>query len=245
MPTKEIYGKDEVIENADFVVYDSIRDSIIGYADFLNSTKERKQAYKAKSPEDFIKLLKKQNYATDPEYVKKVLQIRDTYESFRGTLYNQGGYVDYDVWKAGAKLLGIAEKNTKQVTEDAKKYYKEYTLNNTTNNMEEIEKDFLHNSIKHGLLGYRHGSNIVKRGALQAKEIWQRDPDDIHDNARGFELRKKYPDVKTQEAKAIKDLIKSTLKDIKENITPYQKAKRSARYKGGLATVLRKRQLND
>ena len=239
MPTKEIYGKDEVIENADFVIYNSIKDSIKGYAAFLNSTLERQQAYKAKSPEEYIKLLKKQNYATDPDYVKKVLKIRDTYESFRRNLFNQGGYVDYDVWKAGAKLLGIDEKNTKQIKKDADQYYKDYILNNTTNNMADPDKAFLQNSIKHGLLSYRHGSNRFKRAALQAKEVWQRDPDDRYDNARGFTLRKKYPDVKNQESKAIEDLINSTLKDIKNNITPYKKSKRS------LASTLNKRQQND
>ncbi|WP_133407568.1 flagellar assembly peptidoglycan hydrolase FlgJ [Parashewanella tropica] len=63
-------------QQADFRVYDSIKDSFDDFVNFLSSNPRYQQALDvAKDPEKFITGIQNAGYATDPNYAKKVLAV--------------------------------------------------------------------------------------------------------------------------------------------------------------------------
>ncbi|MBM7073050.1 flagellar assembly peptidoglycan hydrolase FlgJ [Shewanella sp. 202IG2-18] len=65
-----------VKQQADFRVYDDIKQSFDDFVNFLSSGKRYQDALKAaKEPEQFINGLQKAGYATDPNYTQKVMSV--------------------------------------------------------------------------------------------------------------------------------------------------------------------------
>ena len=65
-----------VKQNADFRVYDDIKQSFDDFVNFLSSGERYQDALKAaQDPEQFIQGLQKAGYATDPNYAQKVMSV--------------------------------------------------------------------------------------------------------------------------------------------------------------------------
>ena len=81
MLTKEDYGKGLVDEVANFRSYNSVRENIDGYINFLKTgvyddgTPRYKKALEASSDLEFLEELKKAGYATDQEYIRTVSAV--------------------------------------------------------------------------------------------------------------------------------------------------------------------------
>tara|TARA_R100000655_G_scaffold5723_2_gene17264 strand:+ start:4013 stop:8896 length:4884 start_codon:yes stop_codon:yes gene_type:complete len=74
MPTKEDYGKGLVDEVANFRSYNSIKENVDGYVNFLSSPRYKK-ALEAETDLEFLQKIKDAGYATDQEYVKTVSAV--------------------------------------------------------------------------------------------------------------------------------------------------------------------------
>ena len=78
--TKEDYGGEkQVSEKSDFVVYNSIGDSLDGYIDFIQNNPRQASALEAKTSEEYAQKLQDNTYATDENYAKKIIKIRNDY----------------------------------------------------------------------------------------------------------------------------------------------------------------------
>ena len=61
-------------QNAPFRVYDSIKDSVNDYINFLSSNDRYQDALdKSSNVEQFLHGLQKAGYATDPQYANKII----------------------------------------------------------------------------------------------------------------------------------------------------------------------------
>ncbi len=74
MPTKEDYGEGLVDEVANFRSYDSVKENVDGYVNFLSSPRYKK-ALKAENDLEFLQEIKNAGYATDQEYVETVSNV--------------------------------------------------------------------------------------------------------------------------------------------------------------------------
>lgn len=73
--TKEVYSGTTVNINACFRAYDSISASISDYFDLICTLDRYREALLATTPKEQITLIKRGGYATDPEYVNKIMSI--------------------------------------------------------------------------------------------------------------------------------------------------------------------------
>lgn len=75
MPTKEFQNGQYVTVNAAFRKYNTYYESMLDHAKLLQKERYAKHLSKAKSVEDYAKGIKAGGYATDPDYVSKLLGI--------------------------------------------------------------------------------------------------------------------------------------------------------------------------
>ena len=79
--TKEnVAGGAEISINATFKHYPSKADSILDYVDLISTRSRYSNAVNALSPFESIKAIKDGGYATDPQYIYKIMNTIDTYD---------------------------------------------------------------------------------------------------------------------------------------------------------------------
>lgn len=79
--TKEnVAGGAEISINATFKHYPSKADSILDYVDLISTRSRYSNAVNALSPFESIKAIKEGGYATDPQYIYKIMNTIDTYD---------------------------------------------------------------------------------------------------------------------------------------------------------------------
>ncbi len=83
--TREVYGGKDTFVKDDFRKYDSVKDSMKDYVNFLLNNKRYRDAgvFNAKTVEEQAAALKKAGYATDPNYAKVVT---DVYRSLKDSI---------------------------------------------------------------------------------------------------------------------------------------------------------------
>lgn len=95
--TNEVYDGIECTEYASFRAYDSIEDSIKDYYKLIKNN--YKKALNCDSQRETIEAIKKGGYATDPDYVSKIMSIInendfiEKYDNTEETNYTIGHYV--------------------------------------------------------------------------------------------------------------------------------------------------------
>lgn len=77
--TREVYDNNPVYINDTFRAYSSFEESISDYFDLITKNKRYRRAITAETPRSCIEEIKKGGYATDPEYVKLVMDIIEKY----------------------------------------------------------------------------------------------------------------------------------------------------------------------
>jgi LysM repeat protein len=110
--TLECYdGKTYENVNACFRAYDTIEDSVRDYFDLITGADRYKAAVCEEDAEKAVTAIKKGGYATDPDYVSKVMNIINTYKltKYDDFKKNDAAEVVYTVVK-GDTLSGIAAK---------------------------------------------------------------------------------------------------------------------------------------
>ena len=82
-----------VKKQANFRAYDSIKESIKDYVDFLQSNPRYNQALKSTNkPEQYLDELQQAGYATDPQYAQKIKNVlqRGDFKKMLTSLVLQG-----------------------------------------------------------------------------------------------------------------------------------------------------------
>ena len=77
--TKEVYEGNPVTITDKFRAYDSIEESIEDYFNLICKSERYRKALVAESPKEYIEAIKAGGYATDPDYVKLVLNVVKSY----------------------------------------------------------------------------------------------------------------------------------------------------------------------
>ena len=77
--TREVYDNNPVYINDTFRAYNSLEESISDYFDLITKNQRYRRAMTSETPLACIEEIKKGGYATDPEYVKLVMNIIEKY----------------------------------------------------------------------------------------------------------------------------------------------------------------------
>lgn len=77
--TKEVYNNNPVYIHDKFRAYNSLEESIADYFDLITKTSRYRKALTTETPLGCIEEIKKGGYATDPEYVRLVMNIIEKY----------------------------------------------------------------------------------------------------------------------------------------------------------------------
>lgn len=123
--TNEVYDGVESTEYATFRAYDNIEDSIEDYYKLIKNN--YKNALNCKTQKECIEAIKKGGYATDPEYVSKIMSIINAndfitkYDNIENEKYTIGHYVVI------ADVLTV--RKTPEITEDNWLLFAELTSN--------------------------------------------------------------------------------------------------------------------
>lgn len=80
--TKEYVNDTWITIYAHFKKYPSLHESLMDHTDLLSS-KHYKDVKKARNYKQAAKALQKQNYATDPDYAKKLIEIIEIYKLYQ------------------------------------------------------------------------------------------------------------------------------------------------------------------
>ena len=78
LKTKEEYNSQLVSIRDNFRVYDSVEEGVVGYFDFI-STKRYENLKTARTPREFLEMIKADGYATSSSYVQTNMNIVDKY----------------------------------------------------------------------------------------------------------------------------------------------------------------------
>jgi flagellum-specific peptidoglycan hydrolase FlgJ len=89
MKTNEFVNGQYVQVNASFAKYSSYYDSMVAHAKLLSMSRYAKYLQNAKSINEYAQGIKNGGYATDPNYVSKLLKIIDQYNLHR---YDSGNF---------------------------------------------------------------------------------------------------------------------------------------------------------
>lgn len=130
--TQEVYNNNSVSVQAKFRAYDKLEDSVADYFDLICKSSRYRQALTTESPFECITEIKNGGYATDPDYVSKIMSIintwnltifdnKDVQECYTYQIgKNYTTQVDLNV-RAGAGT-NYRIKNYNELTEDGKKH---------------------------------------------------------------------------------------------------------------------------
>ena len=77
--TREVYDNNPIYINDTFRAYNSLEESISDYFDLITKNQRYRRAMTSETPLGCIEEIKKGGYATDPEYVKLVMNIIEKY----------------------------------------------------------------------------------------------------------------------------------------------------------------------
>lgn len=77
--TKEVYNGNPVYIRDKFRAYNSLEDSIADYFNLITTSTRYRKAVTSESPRACIEAIKNGGYATDPDYVKLVMNIIEAY----------------------------------------------------------------------------------------------------------------------------------------------------------------------
>lgn len=77
--TREVYENNPIYINDTFRAYNSLEESISDYFDLITKSQRYRRAMTTETPLGCIEEIKKGGYATDPEYVKLVMNIIEKY----------------------------------------------------------------------------------------------------------------------------------------------------------------------
>lgn len=88
--TKEVYNFNSVVIKDSFRAYNSIEESIADYFRLICTTERYRNAITTETPRDCITAIIKSGYATDPDYIKKVMKLIEQYRltDFDGKIQN-------------------------------------------------------------------------------------------------------------------------------------------------------------
>lgn len=78
--TNEVINGNTINTNAYFRAYDSIAGSVSDYFDLICKSERYRKALVTSSPKECIQAIKDGGYATDPEYVSKIMTIINTWK---------------------------------------------------------------------------------------------------------------------------------------------------------------------
>lgn len=78
MKTKEEYNSQLVSIRDNFRAYDSMKDGVVGYFDFIN-TKRYENLKAAKTPREYLEMIKADGYATSSSYVATNMSVVDKF----------------------------------------------------------------------------------------------------------------------------------------------------------------------
>lgn len=81
--TREVYEGNPVTITDKFRAYDSIEESVSDYFNLICKSERYRKALVSESPKECIEAIKNGGYATDPDYVKLVMNIITNYELTR------------------------------------------------------------------------------------------------------------------------------------------------------------------
>ena len=77
--TREVYDNNPVFINDTFRAYNSLEESISDYFDLITKNQRYRRAITSETPRACIEEIKKGGYATDPDYVRLVMNIIEKY----------------------------------------------------------------------------------------------------------------------------------------------------------------------
>lgn len=89
MPTKEYQNGRMVTVNESFAKYASVGDSIERHGEYLTKSRYTQYTSKATTLQEYVQGIKDGNYATDPDYVSKIMNV---IEKNNLTQYDNGNY---------------------------------------------------------------------------------------------------------------------------------------------------------
>lgn len=100
--TKEVYNFNSVTIKDTFRAYNNIEDSIADYFRLIYTTERYRAAITTETPRDCITSIIKSGYATDPDYIKKVMKL---IEQYRLTDFDEGRHIESDVYIKGKTYI--------------------------------------------------------------------------------------------------------------------------------------------
>ena len=138
--TKECYNNSNFVEiNACFRAYKNYEDSISDYFDLISKSSRYRKALTSETPKECITEIKKGGYATDPNYITKIMNI---IEKWNLTKYDKQDIFSYIVGKVYTLQVDLKvrtgagteyrQKNRAELTKNAK--------NNSLNQMKAVLK---------------------------------------------------------------------------------------------------------
>lgn len=130
--TREVYNNNSILIEAKFRAYDSLVESVSDYFNLICKTSRYRKALTAETPEQCIQAIIDGGYATDPNYVNKIMKLIEVNDLTRFDKQIQNNDIMYTVGKnyttqvdlnvrAGAGIDSRI-KNYNELTEDGKKH---------------------------------------------------------------------------------------------------------------------------
>lgn len=130
--TREVYNNNSILIEAKFRAYDSLVESVSDYFNLICKTSRYRKALTAETPEQCIQAIIDGGYATDPNYVNKIMKLIEVNDLTRFDKQIQNNDIMYTVGKnyttqvnlnvrAGAGIDNRI-KYYNELTEDGKKH---------------------------------------------------------------------------------------------------------------------------
>ena len=130
--TREVYNNNSILIEAKFRAYDSLVESVSDYFNLICKTSRYRKALTAETPEQCIQAIIDGGYATDPNYVNKIMKLLEVNDLTRFDKQIQNNDIMYTVGKNYTTQVNLnvrdgagTDKRIKdysELTEDGKKH---------------------------------------------------------------------------------------------------------------------------
>ena len=130
--TREVYNNNSILIEAKFRAYDSLAESVSDYFNLICKTSRYRKALTAETPEQCIQAIIDGGYATDPNYVNKIMKLIEVNDLTRFDKQIQNNDIMYKVGKNYTTQVNLnvrdgagTDKRIKdysELTEDGKKH---------------------------------------------------------------------------------------------------------------------------
>lgn len=130
--TREVYNNNSILIEAKFRAYDSLVESVSDYFNLICKTSRYRKALTAETPEQCIQAIIDGGYATDPNYVNKIMKLIEVNDLTRFDKQIQNNDIMYTVGKNYTTQVNLnvrdgagTDKRIKdysELTEDGKKH---------------------------------------------------------------------------------------------------------------------------